>query len=307
MEKGEESGAGNKPATDEDSPIPSATPTVPPPPGDAAPAAEAPAPPARAPFTSLSQIDADLALVRILQEQVPDHPISSSCFPMLNWIFVLLLGMWGFSQRSFVVGDWVQETAYAMLMMDGDGSDYWSSDYDEEGAGDEVDRVAEGGVSIEGSDYEVDATNFENDEAYARALQDAEERELAVRLMALAGLNEYDYGDHRSGSQDAWQDPDEFMYEELVALGEVVGTESRGLSSDTISALPSVSYKAENVQDDNAEQCIICRLEFEDGDSLVLLSCKHKYHPDCINKWLQINKACPMCNTEVSTSENKQD
>ncbi|CAL9129384.1 Zinc finger, C3HC4 type (RING finger) [Musa troglodytarum] len=268
MEKGEESGAGNKPATDEDSPIPSATPTVPPPPGDAAPAAEAPAPPARAPFTSLSQIDADLALVRILQEQ---------------------------------------ETAYAMLMMDGDGSDYWSSDYDEEGAGDEVDRVAEGGVSIEGSDYEVDATNFENDEAYARALQDAEERELAVRLMALAGLNEYDYGDHRSGSQDAWQDPDEFMYEELVALGEVVGTESRGLSSDTISALPSVSYKAENVQDDNAEQCIICRLEFEDGDSLVLLSCKHKYHPDCINKWLQINKACPMCNTEVSTSENKQD
>lgn len=42
--------------------------------------------------------------------------------------------------------------------------------------------------------------------------------------------------------------------QELVALGEVVGTESRGLSSDTIAALPSRSYKAENMQDDNAEQ-----------------------------------------------------
>ncbi|XP_064979783.1 E3 ubiquitin ligase BIG BROTHER-related-like [Musa acuminata AAA Group] len=277
MEKGEESGAGNKPAADEGSPLPIATPTAPPPPEDAE-------PPARAPFTSLSQIDADLALLRILQEQ---------------------------------------GTAYAMLMMDGDDSDYWSSDYDEEGAGDEPDRVAEGGGSIEGSDDEVDAANFEYDEAYSRALQDAEERVLAVRLMALAGLNEYDHGDNDSGfqvsyrifffdittfitlvlyvTQDAWQDPDEFMYEELVALGEVVGTESRGLSADTISALPSVIYKAESVQDDNPEQCIICRLEFEDGDSLVLLSCKHKYHPDCINKWLQINKACPMCNTEVST------
>lgn len=40
----------------------------------------------------------------------------------------------------------------------------------------------------------------------------------------------------------------------MVALGEVVGTESRGLSADTIAALPSVSYKAENAQDGSAEQ-----------------------------------------------------
>ncbi|XP_042386532.1 E3 ubiquitin ligase BIG BROTHER-related-like [Zingiber officinale] len=108
-------------------------------------------------------------------------------------------------------------------------------------------------------------------------------------------------------TQNAWQelDPDEYSYEELVALGEVVGTENRGLSSDTIAALPSRSYKAENMQDDNAEQCAICRLEYEDGDSLVVLSCKHKYHPECINKWLQLNKVCPICNAQVSTPENK--
>ncbi|XP_031117497.1 E3 ubiquitin ligase BIG BROTHER-related-like [Ipomoea triloba] len=50
---------------------------------------------------------------------------------------------------------------------------------------------------------------------------------------------------------DAWEevDLDEFSYEELLALDEVVGTESRGLSADTIASLPSMSYKSQNTQD----------------------------------------------------------
>ncbi|WOL17235.1 E3 ubiquitin-protein ligase [Canna indica] len=296
MDNREESGAGSKHVTAEDNPNPEPRSTSPPSAEDVAIQTEAVPPPppplARTPFTSLSQVDADLALARALQEQ---------------------------------------ERAYAMLRMNGvDGSDYESSDavsyeYEEEedveAVGDEpVHVIGDDGRSIEGSDYgedafdandhDVDPEEFENDEDFARALQDAEEQEVAVRLMALAGLNEWasdDHGDHGSNSQDAWQevDPDEYSYEELVALGEIVGTESRGLSSDTIAALPSVNYKAENVQDDNVEQCVICRLEYEDGESLVLLSCKHKYHSECINKWLQINKVCPVCNAEVSTSENK--
>lgn len=116
--------------------------------------------------------------------------------------------------RDCVVCLLVQERAYAMLRMNGaDGSDYESSDagsYDyeedeeeeEDGddVGDEADHVIEEGGSIEGSDYGedafdandpvVDPEDFENDEEFARALQDAEEREVAVRLMSLAGLNE---------------------------------------------------------------------------------------------------------------------
>jgi len=33
------------------------------------------------------------------------------------------------------------------------------------------------------------------------------------------------------------------LFQELLALSEVVGTESRGLSTDTIACLPSVNYK----------------------------------------------------------------
>ncbi|KAF9590353.1 hypothetical protein IFM89_033879 [Coptis chinensis] len=40
---------------------------------------------------------------------------------------------------------------------------------------------------------------------------------------------------------------------ELIALGEVVGTESRGLSADTIASLPLVTYKAQSNQDGSAK------------------------------------------------------
>ncbi|KQJ99294.1 E3 ubiquitin ligase BIG BROTHER-related isoform X2 [Brachypodium distachyon] len=243
---------------------------------------------ARRPFTALSQEEADLALARVLQEQ---------------------------------------ERAY--MMLSGYGSGYSGSDagsyddYDDEGS--DYEEEEEGALPGGGDgdevvgDAEVDPAQYEDDEAYARALQDAEEREIAGRLMALAGISdwqgmehdgEYDgaYAEEGDSAQDAWEDvdPDEYSYEELVALGEVVGTESRGLSADTLASLPSVTYEAKDKQDSNTEQCVICRVEFEEGESLVALPCKHSYHSECINQWLQLNKVCPMCSAEVSTPGNSQ-
>uniref|UniRef100_A0A453RQC5 RING-type domain-containing protein n=1 Tax=Aegilops tauschii subsp. strangulata TaxID=200361 RepID=A0A453RQC5_AEGTS len=195
----------------------------------------------------------------------------------------------------------------------GDGSEYDASDA---GSYDYYDEEEEGIEGDEGSDYEeegdedeevgeaegpeLDPARYEDDEAYARALQDAEEREVAQRLMALAGITdweemEHDVEDEEDGDSDAWEDvdPDEYSYEELVALGEVVGTESRGVSANTLASLPLVTYQAEDNQDSNMEQCVICRVEFEEGESLVALPCKHSYHSDCINQWLQLNKVQP--------------
>uniref|UniRef100_A0A3Q7FFI6 RING-type domain-containing protein n=1 Tax=Solanum lycopersicum TaxID=4081 RepID=A0A3Q7FFI6_SOLLC len=180
----------------------------------------------RTPFTDLSQVDADLALARTLQDQ-----------------------------DSIFVGLYFLETLNNVL----------------------------------------------GDEAYARALQDAEEREMAARLLALAGINEMYVGqrqdeeDRGINSQDAWEDvdPDELSYEELIALGDVVGTESRGLSADTIASLPSVNYKTQTASEGTTDSCVICRLDYEDGEKLTVLSCKHTYHSECLNNWLQINKVKP--------------
>ncbi|KAL4279491.1 hypothetical protein GQ457_03G005420 [Hibiscus cannabinus] len=132
-------------------------------------------------------------------------------------------------------------------------------------------------------------------------------REVAATLFALTGINDrgsFTLEDHGGNSQDTWEevDPDELSYEELLALGEVVGTESRGLSADSLASLPSITYKAGSSQIGSNESCVICRVDYEDGDSLTALSCKHSYHPECINNWLKINKVCPVCSAEVSTS-----
>uniref|UniRef100_A0A453L752 RING-type domain-containing protein n=1 Tax=Aegilops tauschii subsp. strangulata TaxID=200361 RepID=A0A453L752_AEGTS len=107
-------------------------------------------------------------------------------------------------------------------------------------------------------------------------------------LWALAGIQagSEHVEDQINDVQDSWQevDPDEYSYEELVALGGVVGTERRGLSADTLASLPSVTYNTKDMQDGNTEQCVICRVGFEEGESLVALPCKHSYHPDCINQ-----------------------
>ncbi|TKY50709.1 E3 ubiquitin ligase BIG BROTHER-related [Spatholobus suberectus] len=267
--------------------------------GEATGSAPNPRQPSRTPFTNLSQVDADLALARTLQEQ---------------------------------------ERAYMMLRMNNEGSDYgsWEGGSHLHDDGDDFDDLHDGTDVDEDDDedddneedededafdvhahasagehdnpsIEFDPDVFSSDEAYARALQEAEEREMAARLLALAGINDReaeDIEEHGENSQDAWEevDPDELSYEELLALGEVVGTESRGLSTDTIACLPSVNYKTGSDQHGSNDSCVICRVDYEDGESLTVLSCKHLYHPECINNWLKINKVCPVCSTEVSAS-----
>ncbi|CAN8270291.1 unnamed protein product [Cochlearia groenlandica] len=239
----------------------------------------------RVPFTNLSQVDSDLALARTLQEQ---------------------------------------ERAYMMLSMNGEISEYgrWEAgsfvyedddddDDEEEEYETDVDPQEDAtDVNAHEEDGNVEEVSYSDDEAYARALQEAEEREMAARLYALRGLADgvEDLVDDGHASQDAWNemDPDELSYEELLALGEIAGTQSKGLSADTIASLPSKRYKDGDNKNGTSESCVICRLDYEDDDDLILLPCKHSYHSECIHNWLEINKMCPVCSAEVSTSSSGQ-
>ncbi|KDP37529.1 hypothetical protein JCGZ_05968 [Jatropha curcas] len=255
----------------------------------------------RTPFTNLSQVDADLALARTLQEQ-------ERAYMMLRF------GNEGSDYGSWEAGSYFpdDEDDFGDPDDDSDGDD---DDEEEEEDGTDVDDSMDAFDVHAHTDADVDnnpavdldPAMFSSDEAYARALQDAEEREMAARLLALAGINEReveDVEDLGANSQDAWEevDPDELSYEELLALGEVVGTESRGLSADTIASLPSVNFKAGSSQNGSNDSCVICRLDYDDGETLTVLSCKHSYHSECINDWLKINKVCPVCSKEVSSS-----
>ena len=42
-------------------------------------------------------------------------------------------------------------------------------------------------------------------------------------------------------------------------------------------------------------ECIICIEKFEGGLELTRLPCSHVYHGDCIVKWLETSRLCPLC------------
>jgi len=119
-------------------------------------------------------------------------------------------------------------------------------------------------------------------------------------------------GNHHNSQeyQAIWQDnidPDHMSYEELLELGETVGTHSRGLTHEQISLLPVSKFRCCFLRrKSKSERCVICQMEYKRGTRLITLPCKHKYHVGCGTKWLTINKACPICYTEVSVDGTKK-
>ncbi|KAK9157024.1 hypothetical protein Scep_003598 [Stephania cephalantha] len=116
--------------------------------------------------------------------------------------------------------------------------------------------------------------------------------------------------DNGGNSQVIWQDdidPDNMTYEELLDLGEAVGTQSRGLSPEMISSLPISKYKHGSFfsRKKSRERCVICQMEYKRRDRQMTLPCKHVYHASCGSRWLSINKACPVCYAEVTGEESK--
>ncbi|KAK8933942.1 E3 ubiquitin ligase BIG BROTHER [Platanthera zijinensis] len=112
---------------------------------------------------------------------------------------------------------------------------------------------------------------------------------------------------HALQQQYGWQDnidPDNMTYEELLDLGESVGTQSRGLSQESISLLPVMKYKCSFfLRRKQRERCVICQMHYKRGDQQMTLPCKHVYHSGCVSRWLGLNKACPICFAEVANNE----
>ena len=48
-------------------------------------------------------------------------------------------------------------------------------------------------------------------------------------------------------------------------------------------------------------ECTICLLQYTE-DTKKTTECNHTFHDECIGRWLQTNKSCPLCRTELVVS-----
>ncbi|XP_022891233.1 E3 ubiquitin-protein ligase SIRP1 isoform X3 [Olea europaea var. sylvestris] len=71
-------------------------------------------------------------------------------------------------------------------------------------------------------------------------------------------------------------------------------------SKASIEALRSV----EIVGNENNEECVICLEEWEAGQMAKEMPCKHRFHGNCIKKWLEIHGSCPICRYKMPVDDD---
>ncbi|KAL8156749.1 hypothetical protein AgCh_001741 [Apium graveolens] len=74
--------------------------------------------------------------------------------------------------------------------------------------------------------------------------------------------------------------------------------------TETVDSLPLKLYsKSQKHLIEEAAQCYICLVEYEEGDSVRILPCHHEFHKTCVDKWLkEIHRICPLCRGDTCKS-----
>lgn len=72
-------------------------------------------------------------------------------------------------------------------------------------------------------------------------------------------------------------------------------------AQDAIDAIPTVRVDQESV--DNKEDCPVCKEEFVLDEEVMKLDCNHRFHPDCLKRWLAIRNTCPVCRFKLKPGE----
>jgi len=73
---------------------------------------------------------------------------------------------------------------------------------------------------------------------------------------------------------------------------------NRGTTEQQRDAIPVCKYSRAPGDTENAT-CSVCLTELEEGEDVKILPCKHIYHPQCIDRWLERSKLCCVCKTDV--------
>uniref|UniRef100_A0A6B2LBF7 RING-type domain-containing protein n=1 Tax=Arcella intermedia TaxID=1963864 RepID=A0A6B2LBF7_9EUKA len=92
-------------------------------------------------------------------------------------------------------------------------------------------------------------------------------------------------------------------YEMLLSLDENK-INTKGATPLQIQSLLSITYSKDlQIVSDS---CVVCLDAFIVEQQIKKLQCNHAYHSECIDKWLEKSRFCPVCNQEVLFEVDKE-
>jgi len=82
-----------------------------------------------------------------------------------------------------------------------------------------------------------------------------------------------------------------------------------GAAPEVISNLPTrkISRAPGAPPPADSESCSICMADYEDGEELRVLPCRHEFHSSCVDVWLRQNPTCPLCRKNVASEPEDDD
>ncbi|CAL1373823.1 unnamed protein product [Linum trigynum] len=94
------------------------------------------------------------------------------------------------------------------------------------------------------------------------------------------------------------------IHQQSVVLSSRPSVSSLGsvpAPNEVVESLPVKLYtKSQKQQNDEAAQCYICLVEYDEGECMRVLPCHHEFHRACIDKWLkEIHRVCPLCRGDI--------
>merc|ERR1712146_73786 len=76
------------------------------------------------------------------------------------------------------------------------------------------------------------------------------------------------------------------IYDRLMELQENLNNRN-GLDPNSIDRLEHLKWTPElGASHNDQTQCMICMMDFEDGEDIIRLPCRHIFSPDAITEWL---------------------
>eukprot|EP00928_Gymnodinium_smaydae_P072375 TRINITY_DN55749_c0_g1_i1.p1 TRINITY_DN55749_c0_g1~~TRINITY_DN55749_c0_g1_i1.p1 ORF type:complete len:359 (+),score=90.80 TRINITY_DN55749_c0_g1_i1:78-1154(+) len=79
----------------------------------------------------------------------------------------------------------------------------------------------------------------------------------------------------------------------------------QGIDANTVARRTLITTLGEQDQNSGGlseehRTCMVCLEEFRGGDEVRILPCLHRYHRECVDNWLAVNRHCPVCKHDVT-------